>query len=225
MLLIGANDVTHRIDKSIAVRHLESAVSRLRAAGAVVVVGTCPDLGAVQPIAQPLRSLARRWSRDLAAAQTVAVVEAGGHTVSLGDLLGLEFAQSPGELFSPDRFHPSPAGYARAAAVLLPTLCSALGLFREDVLIGLDQSRGERVTAVSRAATRAVRDPGTEVAPTQVAGQSRGRLGRWAVVLHRPGRPVPAHAPDDQREQREDRDRNGKGGQDAAPSGDPGVRE
>ena len=38
------------------------------------------------------RLLARKWSRDLAAAQTVAVVEAGGRTVSLGDLLGPEFA-------------------------------------------------------------------------------------------------------------------------------------
>ena len=53
-----------------------------------VVVGTCPDLGTIQPIRQPLRSLMKRWSRDLAAAQTVAVVEAGGRTVSLGDLIG-----------------------------------------------------------------------------------------------------------------------------------------
>ena len=189
VLLIGTNDVTHRIDKSIAVRHLESAVRRLRDAGAEVVVGTCPDLGAVQPIAQPLKALARRWSRDLAAAQTVAVVEAGGRTVSLGDILGPEFAERPHELFSIDRFHPSAAGYARAAAVLLPTLCSALGLLDEDLVHGLDRGRGERVTPVSRAATSAVLDPGTEVSPTQMAGQTRGPLGRWAVVLHRVRRP------------------------------------
>ena len=167
VILIGTNDITHRIDKSIAVRHLEAAVRRLRDAGAEVVVGTCPDLGALQPVAQPLRALARRWSRDLAAAQTVAVVTAGGRTVSLGDILGPEFEQRPHEMFSHDRFHPSAAGYARAAAVLLPTLCSALGLFDEDVVLGLDRSRGERVTPVSRAATSAVRDPGTEVSPTR----------------------------------------------------------
>ena len=125
-------------------------------------MGTCPDLGAVQPIAQPLKALARRWSRDLAAAQTVAVIEAGGRTVSLGDILGPEFKERPHELFSQDRFHPSAAGNARAAAVLLPTLCSALRLLDEDVVLGLDHSRGERVTPVSRAATSAVRDPGTE---------------------------------------------------------------
>ena len=191
VILIGTNDITHRIDKSIAVRHLEASVRRLHDAGAEVVVGTCPDLGALQPVAQPLRTLARRWSRDLAAAQTVAVVTAGGRTVSLGDILGPEFEQRPHEMFSHDRFHPSPAGYARAAAVLLPTLCSAMDLFDEDVVLGLDRSRGERVTPVSRAATSAVRDPGTEVSPTRVGGQSRGPLGRWAVVLAPGPPPVP----------------------------------
>jgi lysophospholipase L1-like esterase len=196
VISIGTNDVTHRIDKSIAVRHLQAAVRRLRDAGAEVVVGTCPDLGAVQPIGQPLRALARRWSRDLAAAQTVAVVEAGGRTVSLGDILGPEFEERPHELFSHDRFHPSAAGYARAAAVLLPTLCSALGLFNEDLMAGADHSRGERVAPVSRAATTAVRDPGTEVRPSQIAGQTRGPLGRWAVVLHRVRRPFPGGGDD-----------------------------
>ena len=128
--MIGANDVTHRIDKSVAVRHLAQAVPRACATlGAEVVVGTCPDLGTIEPVAQPLRLLARRWSRDLAAAQTVAVVEAGGRTVSLGDLLGPEFAERPHEMFSADRFHPSPAGYARAAAALLPSVCAALGIW------------------------------------------------------------------------------------------------
>jgi hypothetical protein len=189
---MSSRDRTHRIDKSIAVRHLEEAVRRLREVGACVVVGTCPDLGAVQPIAQPLRLLARRWSRDLAAAQTVAVVEAGGRTVSLGDLLGREFQQRPAEMFSVDHFHPSPAGYARAAAALLPTLCSALGLFDDEAVFGPDRDRGEYVIPVARAATSAVRKPGTEVSPTQIAGETRGPRGRWAVVLHRVRRPFPA---------------------------------
>ena len=72
-----------------------TAVRQLRAAGAQVVVGTCPDLGTVQPIRPPLRWLARRWSRQLAAAQTVAVVEEGAWTVSLADLLGPRFAAEP----------------------------------------------------------------------------------------------------------------------------------
>ena len=112
VIVIGANDVTHRIKPKDAVRHLAAAVHDLRAMGAEVVVGTCPDLGTIRPIGQPLRTLVRRMSRNLAAAQTIAVVEAGGRTVSLGDLLGPLFA-SRDDLFSDDKFHPSAAGTPR----------------------------------------------------------------------------------------------------------------
>ncbi len=194
VILIGANDVTHRIDKSIAVRHLQDAVKRLRDAHAEVVVGTCPDLGTLQPIAQPLRALARRWSRDLAAAQTVAVVEAGGRTVSLGDLIGPEFAERAAEMFSSDRFHPSPAGYARVASAMLPSVCAALGLWEEEARLVPDRRRGDTVGPVAKVAMRAVEDPGTEVSATRIGGQSRGPRGRWAVVLHRVRRPFPDRA-------------------------------
>jgi len=193
IIMIGANDVTHRINKAVAVRHLETTVRALRALDTEVVVGTCPDLGTIQPIPQPLRLIGRRWSRDMAAAQTVAVVEAGGRTVSLGDLLGPEFAERPHEMFSADRFHPSPAGYARAAAALLPSVYAALG-----VRIGEpseerhpDSRRGEGVGPVAVAAQYAVRDPGTEVSATKIAGQARGPRGRWAMLLRRPRNPLP----------------------------------
>ena len=67
----------------------------------------------------------------MAAAQTVAVVEAGGRAVSVGDLLSEAFSAEPHVMFSPDRFHPSPAGYARVAAALLPSVSAALDLFGE----------------------------------------------------------------------------------------------
>ncbi|GAA2737097.1 SGNH/GDSL hydrolase family protein [Pedococcus aerophilus] len=196
VIMIGANDVTHRIDKAIAVRHLETVVRALRELGTEVVVGTCPDLGTIEPIPQPLRLIGRRWSRDLAAAQTVAVVEAGGRTVSLGDLLGPEFYERPKEMFSADRFHPSPAGYARAAAALLPSVYAALGVWSgqpDDDRVP-DSRRGEGVGPVAVAATYAVRDPGTEVSATQIAGQARGPRGRWAKLLRRPHDPVPDRA-------------------------------
>ena len=84
VILIGANDVTHSVLPAASVRHLSEAVRRLREADVEVVVGTCPDLGTISPIPMPLRQVARVWSRRLAAAQTIAVVEAGGRTVSLG---------------------------------------------------------------------------------------------------------------------------------------------
>jgi len=190
VILIGANDVTHRIDKSIAVRHLEQTVRALVAIDCEVIVGTCPDLGTIEPVAQPLRLLARRWSRDMAAAQTIAVVEAGGRTVSLGDLLGPEFAERSKELFSHDRFHPSPAGYARVASALLPSVCDALGLWSDAADRAPDRRRGDRVGPVAVAAVQAVRDAGTEVTATAVGGQPRGPRGRWAMLMRRRHRPI-----------------------------------
>jgi lysophospholipase L1-like esterase len=193
--MIGANDVTGRVPPAEAVRALSETVSRLRTAGAEVVVGTCPDLGTIEPIAQPLRMLARRWSRQMAAAQTVAVVEAGGRTVSLGDILGPEFAARPGELFSSDRFHPSAAGYAAAAAVILPSVCAALGLWPEADLPPRPFRR-EGVAPVATAAVRAAGVAGTEVTAARVDGHERGPRGRWALLRRRRPRLVePAGVP------------------------------
>jgi lysophospholipase L1-like esterase len=190
VISIGANDVTHRNDRTAAVRHLEMAVSRLRETGAEVVVATCPDLGAIEPLAQPLKLLARRWSRDLAAAQTVAVVEAGGRAVSVGNLLGPSFRSEPKVMFSEDRFHPSPAGYARVAAALLPSVVAALELLGEPVAAPSIRG-GEEVGPLAVTATKAVRQPGSEVGPAQIGGESRGPRGRWAVLLHRVLAPQP----------------------------------
>jgi hypothetical protein len=101
----------------------------LREAGVGVVVGTCPDLGSVLPIAQPLRSVARMFSLRLARAQRLEVERSGGLPVSLADLLSPEFLARPGEYFSSDRFHPSATGYEAAAAVLLAPLCAAAGVW------------------------------------------------------------------------------------------------
>lgn len=189
VIMVGANDVTHRVKPPTAVRHLDHVVRRLIDLGADVVVGTCPDLGTVEPVAQPLRWIARRASRELAAAQTIVVVEAGGRTVSLGDILGPEFAASPSEMFGPDRFHPSIAGYASAAAALLPSVCAAMEVwFGGEPEEQPDLSRGEGVRPIAVAAVEAAEEPGTEVAGAQVGGRERGPRGRWALLRHRPGR-------------------------------------
>lgn len=196
LIMIGANDVTSRLSQTDAVSHLAEAVRRLRDAGSEVVVGTCPDLGVIKPVPQPLRRLAQRWSRHLAAAQTRAVVELGGRTVSLGDLLRREFSDSPSVMFSKDRFHPSAAGYARAASALLPSVLDALGHLSADTGRKPDRLRGEAVRTVSSAARRAARDPGTEVSGTQVTGVARNARGPWAVLLRRHRQPLP-EAPGD----------------------------
>src|SRR5699024_3847831 len=119
--------------------------------------GTCPDLGTVEPVPFPLNRLLRRWSRELAAAQTVGAVEAGARTVSLADLLGPEFEASPSVMFSQDRFHPSAAGYARVASALLPTVAAAVAAWPEDALGDTEPepSLGEGIGALDDAAERA----------------------------------------------------------------------
>jgi lysophospholipase L1-like esterase len=189
IIMVGANDVTTRTRPSVSVRHLADAVGRLGATGCHVVVGTCPDLGTIRPIGQPLRFLARRWSRDMAAAQTVAVVAAGGRTVSLGSLLGPSFA-SDRSLFSSDEFHPSAAGYAAAAAVILPSVADALDLWMAPER-GLRALRRDSVRPVAQAAARAANRPGTEVQGTEVGGSHAGPRGPWALLRRRGPQALP----------------------------------
>lgn len=182
-ILIGTNDIKAKTRPSVSVRQLEQAVRRLRAANCEVVVGTCPDLGVIQPIVPPLRQVARAWSTRLAAAQTIAVVEAGGRTVSMGSLLAPKFASDPA-LWGPDRFHPSAAGYAAAAAALLPSIAAAVGI-GPDAVEQPELFRGEAVLPIAKAAVAAAESAGTEVSATQVAGRDRGPRGRWAQLRHR----------------------------------------
>jgi lysophospholipase L1-like esterase len=191
VIMIGANDVTHRVPPTRSVRCLSAAVRRLRTAGAEVVVGTCPDLGTLEPVQQPLRWLARRVSRQLAAAQTIGVVEQGGRTVSLGDLLGPEFAAHPRELFGPDHYHPSAEGYATAAMAVLPTVCAALGLWPADEERP-DVSRREGFLPVAKAAAEAASEAGTEVAAVMPAGPR----GPWALLKRRRRRRVAETEPE-----------------------------
>ncbi len=131
VIVVGGNDVTHRVPVPESVRHLEDAIARLRSQGTAVVVGTCPDLGALRPVPQPLRALGSRMSRQLAAAQREAAVGAGAHAVSLAHVVGPFFITNPDEMFSPDRFHPSGIGYQRTAKALLPSVLAAAGLVDE----------------------------------------------------------------------------------------------
>ncbi len=189
VILIGANDVTHSRLPSESVRLLREGVTRLVSAGVEVVVGTCPDLGTVEPIPPPLRQVARTWSRRLAAAQTIAVVDAGGRTVSLGSVLGPEFEATPKVLFGPDRFHPSAAGYSSMAAVMLPSVLAAAGVLEE---IEPEPARGEAVMPISEAAVEAARTPGTEIDATEVGGAERGARGRWVLLRRRRRQPESA---------------------------------
>lgn len=136
VIVVGGNDVTHRIPLADSTRHLGEAIDRLRAVGAGVVVGTCPDLGALRPVPQPLRALGSRASRQLAEAQRVTALDHGAHAVSLAAIVGPFFIANPDEMFSLDRFHPSAQGYKRTASAMLPSVLAALGEHEADLPFG-----------------------------------------------------------------------------------------
>ena len=197
VIIIGTNDVTHRVPVAAATRDLGRAVSTLVSAGAVVVVGTCPDLGTVKPVLQPLRSYAAHSSRRFAAAQTVAVVENGGIAVSLGNLLARTFLEEP-HLWSADRFHPSAEGYRRVVDAMLPSLLEAL-----QVEIPVSVPVSETVQDVVVAASVAAREPGLAVETIPggegAAAAGPGRLARLQRRLPLMGRGAP-EGPTDPRE-------------------------
>jgi lysophospholipase L1-like esterase len=128
LVMIGANDVKARVPIAASAGRLVEGVRALRNSGSVVVVATCPDLGIVRPIRQPLRSLVSTWSLRLARAQRKAAVEAGAIAVPMAELASPEFFARPHDLFSADRFHPNAHGYHIAATVLLGPLCTAARL-------------------------------------------------------------------------------------------------
>jgi len=112
------------------------------------------------------------------------LVEAGGRTVSLGSILGPEFAAAPALLFGPDHFHPSAAGYEALARLLVPSVLSALGegdAEEETPRVG----RGEAVMPIGYAAVQASQNPGTEIDGTEVGGALRGVGGRWVTLMRR----------------------------------------
>lgn len=132
VILIGGNDITARNGLSASAGRLGEAVQALVDSGSKVIVGTCPDLGVIQPVPQPLRSIMHAWSLRLASLQSHQVRAAGGIPVPLSETLTPELRERPDHFFSADQFHPNSAGYELAAAILLPPTLIALGVWDEE---------------------------------------------------------------------------------------------
>ena len=131
VVVVGGNDVTHRVPLAESTAYLDDCLVALAERGTPVVVGTCPDLGALRPVPQPLRALGSRASRQLADAQRETALRRGARVVSLAHVVGPFFITNPDEMFSLDRFHPSSLGYKRTAKAMLPSVLAALGLAAE----------------------------------------------------------------------------------------------
>ena len=188
VIFIGANDVTHGVSVRTSVRLLGAALRRLREAGVEVVMATCPDLGTIEPLAPPLKQIARVWSRRLAAAQAGVTLECGGRSVALASILTTEFARLADLLIGPDRFHPSAAGYARMTAVVLPTVLAALGLAPEED-VQPEYGRGEALLPIGVAVQEAARHPGASVEPAPAEQARTGARGRFVLLRRRRRQP------------------------------------
>jgi lysophospholipase L1-like esterase len=129
LVVIGANDLTHREPVDAAARALGEAVGRLRVAGAQVVVAPAPDLGAVPHVPVFLREAVRQASDVLRRRQAEVVQAEGGHVADPDGRASAAFA-TDASLFSADRFHPSSAGYAVIADSVLPALVEAAATVR-----------------------------------------------------------------------------------------------
>jgi lysophospholipase L1-like esterase len=189
VIFIGANDVTHSVPIRTSTRLLGAAIRRLRSHGVEVVVCTCPDLGTIEPLAPPLKQVVRAWSRKLAAAQATVTLECGGRSVALASILTSEFASLSALLFGPDRFHPSAAGYARMASVVLPTVLAALGLAPEED-VQPEFARGEALLPIDIAVAEAARHAGASVEPVEEPVEEPA-VGRGRFVLLRRRRRQP----------------------------------
>ncbi|BEP13707.1 hypothetical protein acdb102_20180 [Acidothermaceae bacterium B102] len=119
VVLIGANDATHVTVPSHAGHDVGAAVRRLEADHVAVVVGTCPDMGSVPAIDQPMRAILGAFGRRIASAERSAVLAAGGSPVDLAGLTGPAFRADHAN-YASDSFHPSAAGYHLWAMALLP---------------------------------------------------------------------------------------------------------
>ena len=193
LIMVGANDVTHRIERrpspsASSSRPCGGSGRSARRSSSAPVPTSAPSSRSASRCA-PWCSAGHATSRP---PRPWPSSRRAGAPCRSATCWGPSSRESPHEMFSKDRFHPSAAGYARAAAALLPSVCAALGVWGADTTDRPPEPRrGEGVGPVAVAAGQAVKEPGTEVSPTQIAGQSRGPRGRWAVTLRRRHDQVP----------------------------------
>ena len=121
LLVVGANDVTRQVPADRSAAAIGAAVRTLRERGTDVLVVPTPDLSSVAWVPPAFRTVVAAVCDQLRARQTAAVQAAGGVVAPVGPELSARFAADPA-LFSPDRFHPSSAGYALVAEALAPHL-------------------------------------------------------------------------------------------------------
>ena len=127
VLLVGANDVTHLTGTRQLAEDTANLLARLHRLGAPVVMSSLPEFGAMRSVPVVLRAVLRFRAVLIRRVHVRAVLDAGigVDLVDVRGLVGREFLTNS-DLMSPDRFHPSQAGYSRIADVLTPAVLAAV---------------------------------------------------------------------------------------------------
>ena len=123
---IGANDVTHVTPLAEVERDMQGVVDRLLASGTALAVAGPPDMRAAAWL-EPLRSLAGRRGRQVAAVIGTVAADRRVPVVPLAELAGPYFASNPVDAYGGDDFHPGDGGYRAWAEAIYPALVEALG--------------------------------------------------------------------------------------------------
>ena len=131
VVVVGANDLARFVAPEQATAALAAAVAALRAAGTDVVVVPAPDMSMVPFVPPAFRPLVQAACAQLQRRQAEVAETAGATVAGVAADVAATFAADPA-LFSHDRFHPSSAGYARIADVLIPYVLTAARDRRDD---------------------------------------------------------------------------------------------
>ena len=194
VIMIGANDVTHRIDKSVAVRHLETVVAACATPAPRSSSAPAPTSAPSSRSPSRCGCSARRWSprpgrgpdrrrRRGRRAHRLArrparpgVRRAPARDVQRRPLPPLPRRLRPGR---------------RGAAAQRLRRARRLGRRAADDRLPDTPPRRGRRPGRRRRRRRPCATPAPRSAPPRSPARPRGPRGRWAVLLRRPHKPVP----------------------------------
>ena len=122
---IGANDTTHLTSSGAFAEQYRAMLEALPSDATVIALGV-PDIGSVTRLAQPLRAIAGWRGRSYDAIGAEEAARAGATRVDLAAGTGPAFRADPDRLLAADHYHPSDAGYAVWADVIVPVAVEVL---------------------------------------------------------------------------------------------------
>lgn len=122
---VGANDTTHLTSTGAFAESYRALLAGMPSDAVVVSLGV-PDIGSVTRLAQPLRAIAgwRGGAYDAIVAEEAE--RAGAVRVDIAGGTGPAFRADPSRLLAADSYHPSDAGYAVWADVVVPAMVQRL---------------------------------------------------------------------------------------------------